>query len=382
MRYRLLWAAAAAFSSTVEAKALKWGDDSPGWVPPRETEAPKQIGFIPAAPEPTDMPTPGFELMKRQSGGNNTCGYINGVFTSRSAIVCNPGWDCHPDQRLGVMGCCSKGNNCVAETLCWNSVQSRSYSGDDGGRIRWCSDSRAPYCALGRFTSGAYSSYEVLFCDANPSRTYSLSYFTPQAITTPPSSQTSSATSTSSDTSATPTASQTQTPAPSSSSAPAGAIAGGVVGGIAAIGLIALGIIFLWRRKSKTDDEPPPGSLIPGSSAYAAVSQYPPPQEPYDRTSMMKPPYRGSGSVSPYEPSVTSSALGSPPLGYLPQPYSNLPSPQATVTPYLRLAHHQPVQPYPQQYQPPPSQQVYQPQQSVSHELPVGRGDGELRELA
>ncbi|KAK0626410.1 hypothetical protein B0T14DRAFT_562323 [Immersiella caudata] len=382
MRYQLSWAVSAAFLANVEAKALKWGDDSPSWVPPRETEAPKQIGYIPAAPEPTYMPTPNIDLMKRQSGGNNTCGYINGVFTSRSAIVCNPGWDCYPDQRLGVMGCCSKGNNCVAETLCWNSVQSRSYSGDDGGRIRWCSDSRAPYCALGRFTSGAYSSYEVLFCDASPSRTYSLSYFKPQAITTPSSSRTSSTTSTSSGTSTTPTASLTQTPVASSSSTPAGAIAGGVVGGVAATGLIVLGIIFLWRRKSKKNDEPLPGAIIPGSTAYAVVSQYPPPQEPYDRTSMMKPPYRGSDSVSPYGPSATSSALGSPPPGYPPQPYSNLPSPQPPVTPYLQPAHHQPVQPYPQQYQPAPPQQAYHQQQSAPHELPVARGDGELRELA
>jgi hypothetical protein len=247
--------------------------------------------------------------------------------------------------------------------------------------ISTSSDSRAPYCALGRFTSGAYSSYEVLFCDANPSRTYSLSYFTPQAITTLSSSQRSSATSTSSDTS-TPTSSQTQSLAASSSSAPAGAIAGGVVGGVAAIGLIVLGIIFLWRRKSTKNNEPPPGSIIPGSSAYAAVSQYPPPQEPYDRTSVMKSPYGGSGSISPYDPSVTSSALGSPSPGYPPQPYSNLPSLQPPVTPYLQPAHHQPVQPYLQHHQPAPPQQAYQPQQSVRHELPAARGDGELRELA
>ncbi|KAK0651707.1 hypothetical protein B0T16DRAFT_85173 [Cercophora newfieldiana] len=395
MRSNLPWAVLTALLASAEAKALRWTDDSPSWVPARETGAPKHIGYIPAAPEPTYMPTPNFDLMRRQSSGNNTCGYINGVFSSASAIVCNSGWECSPSTRLKVMGCCSR-NNCVAETQCFNRAQSRSFTGDDGGRIRLCSDSRAPFCATGRFTNGAFSSYTVLFCDASSSRTYSLSYFSPtKASSTRSSSRSASRSSSSSSISSssttetptpTPPASETQAPA---SSSPAGAIVGGVVGGIAAIGLIVLGAIFLWRRKSRDDDGPPPGSIIPGSTAYAAVAQYPPPQE--DRTSLlMKPPYRGSGSVSPYDPSVASS---SPPPGHPPQPYSNMPpSPQPPSTPFLQQAHYQP-QPYGQQYQQSPplqpqlqtyqaySPQPYRPQQNAA-ELPAGRGDGELRELA
>ena len=89
MRSNLWWVASAILLASVKAKVLKWADDSPSWVPPRETGEPKQIGIVPAAPEPTYMPTPNFDLLKRQSGGNNTCGYIGGKVVS-GTYACTP----------------------------------------------------------------------------------------------------------------------------------------------------------------------------------------------------------------------------------------------------------------------------------------------------
>ena len=67
-----------------EAKIVKWArDNTPSWVPPRETATAGGdfgLDFAPAAPEPTSAPREDLvELLKRQSGGVNTCGYINGV---------------------------------------------------------------------------------------------------------------------------------------------------------------------------------------------------------------------------------------------------------------------------------------------------------------
>ena len=83
MRFELWLVAAANLLAAAEAKAfMSWVDDSPSWVPPRETGlgGGKTIGVVPG-PAPTGAPMLNHELLKRQDG-NNTCGYINGVVDS------------------------------------------------------------------------------------------------------------------------------------------------------------------------------------------------------------------------------------------------------------------------------------------------------------
>jgi len=180
----------------------------------------------------------------------------------------------------------------------------------------------------------------------------------------------------------------------SSSAAPIGAIVGGVVGGLAVLGLLILGAFFLIRRNKKNQDlnatqpgGPPPNQQYPYGGAPPPMQQQQqygnvPPSEsmgPVSPTSTYDPTFKGHGSVSmasaiapgqnmtqdeynrmSYAPPMYQQG-GSPP----PQQYQQQqPYPQQTPSP--PVAYQQPVGGYPpvQQQQ----QQGYGPPQAV-HEI-------------
>lgn len=222
---------------------------------------------------------------------------------------------------------------------------------------------------------------------------------------------------------------------------PLGAIIGGAVGGFAALAILGFAIFFLVRRSRRTGAAHPvhgqqngapggggdpvsPGSptSVPGSPGQPQQQQqgYPPQmaeqQGQYGfapvvgantdpRASMAKPPYSVTNSVydpagmsPPHSPSpgyhngVGVNPTPSPPppsqspVGQSPQPFGAawaMPQQQQQQSP---LGYQQ--QQSPQQFHamPPPGgfqqpQQFQQPHQGYA-ELPTGRGDRELRELA
>ncbi|KAJ4287511.1 hypothetical protein N0V88_007611 [Collariella sp. IMI 366227] len=213
-------------------------------------------------------------------------------------------------------------------------------------------------------------------------------------------------------------------PAENSSSTPVGPIVGGVVGGVAALGLIGLGIFFLIRQKNKNASESPPPIAMsavapapsgpgfmppPGQSPYP--NQAPPPNMspmsgataagPYDpRYSMIKPPMATSVSPMQGEPMNTMGAypVNSPPpemfypgmqqpgMGMGPPPPHQGMGMGTPLPPMMNMAPT-PSPPPPQPYVPPPqpygpSQGQYQAYHPQPMELPTQRGDGQAHELS
>lgn len=252
-------------------------------------------------------------------------------------------------------------------------------------------------------------------------------------------STTETSTSASASESETETASSAPSPTPGpaqsgGSSTPVGPIVGGVIGGVAVLALIGLGIWAIKRHSDKNKQINPDPSAAAAAGNIPPHQQQPPngpngpngpasPASPYDNNSMSQPPYytgaaafdpRASvakppvgqtppgGSYDPMTgayipPSVNgdhTTVSGSPPPGSPPlhTGYQGTPSPppgQGGYPQYGQQQQQQYGQPQQQHqqggfgYAQHPGQQQPQAagQQGYTAELPVDRGDGEVREL-
>ncbi|KAL1871581.1 hypothetical protein VTK73DRAFT_2010 [Phialemonium thermophilum] len=263
--------------------------------------APKETDFaaVPLdaiSPKPTPPPVYNAVLQRRQGTGSsketflfapdNTCGYISGL--PGALFACNgPTETCvlitSSAGITGAVGCCDAAD-CGLRITCLDYDQISSSSRcDDGCMVDTftvkCTDTTARYCNTASFSGNIFDYY----CN-------SLSISTPQAVLTtykgetdgrsftelvytPTSSETgtsntepsSSVTETTESSSSATTTSPAQ---PSESkhsgghkSKPIGAIVGGVVGGLAVVGLVAVGAFYLLRRRGKTatpSDPPQP----------------------------------------------------------------------------------------------------------------------------
>ncbi|KAK0638500.1 hypothetical protein B0T16DRAFT_421269 [Cercophora newfieldiana] len=161
----------------------------------------------------------------------------------------------------------------------------------------------------------------------------------------------------------------TPTPTPGdggSSSPPIGAIVGGVVGGLAVIGLLILGAFFLIRRNKKNQDlntSQQPGA--PGAPQYPYGGAPPPMQQQYGNvapseslgpvspTSTYDPVFKGHGSVS----MASALAPGQDDynrMSYAPPVYQQGGSPPPQSQPSPPVGYQQPQQGYPQGTPSPP----------------------------
>lgn len=199
-----------------------------------------------------------------------------------------------------------------------------------------------------------------------------------------------------------------------------GPIVGGVVGGVAALGLIGLALFFFLRKKKSSDSAP---TAAGPTDPTSAPGQAPPPGAPsggyYDpsqpqmaqqqqgqygygapvdpRASIAKPPYAMQQTTyeqNAYEPGFSPPGSPAPmygPPGSTPPPavaYNQSVSPNSTV--YGQPGEQpQPYQATPyNQYQNTEQQPGYAQTHPEAHptqfaaELPTQRGDGEVRELA
>ncbi|KAH8908908.1 hypothetical protein BR93DRAFT_966934 [Coniochaeta sp. PMI_546] len=445
--------------SGVESKLVRWANDKrdADWRPAQATVAIDQL-LHGMSPKPTQAPrapgaAPDLSLDKRATSNtesnDNTCAYVSGI--AASSLYCDADQACVYNSIYSAIGCCSHAilsatsngtsqtasggstsRSCPVWTTCYDSTESASYTTDNGLTV-YCGQSSYPTCIKHVYKDPVWTGYTLWGC-ARSARSDEV-YYTPTVLTS--TSSTSSSTTSSSSTSSTSTTSSgttTSTADPSTStsaapvsggskSTPVGPIVGGVVGGVAGLGLIGLALFFILRRKKSGDA--PPAAAGPTSPGQGPPPPPGPPGGYYDpnqpqmaqqqqqgqygygaagfapvdpRASIAKPPY----AVQQTEYNPAFSPPGSPPPGSPAPTYNGAPG----ATPPPGAYGGQPVSPdstgYGQQQQPyqatqynqyqnqgPPQQaQPYghqQPGAQPTHyaaELPTQRGDGEVRELA
>ncbi|PNP77470.1 hypothetical protein FNYG_09346 [Fusarium nygamai] len=271
-----------ALSSPAAAAWLKSHQES-SWDPPRQTDAygpeageQHQIAMG-WSPVPTDAPKLAgamdlnFALGKRSLGAD-TCSFT--CINSLSA-TCS-----YSD---GFVGCCETGRTCnsvktacIPYTLSVESCQSLT----DAHTVCW----KAPSClTMAGKTDG--DDYTLFVCDTT-SGSSPLLFSDPLAFSSTTTSDDSSITenpsSTTDDGSSTTTsAAATSTSADNGgggSSTNVGAIAGGVVGGVAALALVGLAGFLLFRRRSKTT--PAATAATPGAGTQNQPPMAQGPQSP------------------------------------------------------------------------------------------------------
>ncbi|KAI1387119.1 uncharacterized protein F4822DRAFT_274488 [Hypoxylon trugodes] len=271
-------------------------------LPPIATRA--EDGAIARTQQPQPTTAPEYfvstELLKRDgyTMGHDTCGF--GSLNTAATYQCYS--SVGTCENIGsYRGCCTGGLKACSSTF-WTQCDDYDSMGSCGLKTRCCG-SIAPYCISWLFsTSGStltafdcdYQSmtrtFELLatplsLLDSTTSTTdnsdTSLSSTSSTQDGTSSPSTTGGSTSTVSGSSATTSASETPELASSngSSSTPVGAIVGGVVGGVAVIGLIVLGVLFIrkYQRGASNATSPPPAPSgpqeLPGAGVYSNTSQ-------------------------------------------------------------------------------------------------------------
>lgn len=165
------------------------------------------------------------------------------------------------------------------------------------------------------------------------------------------------------------------------SKTPIGAIVGGVVGGIAAIGLLGLAVFFFLRRKKQPEPEPqqPP------------LQQQQPPAPMQQNPQYFDPRYSVATSQQPY-PSPTQQYPQQSPVGFYPvnnqqmSPNQQYPPTVSHMSdPRMSQALNNSTSPSLSGGYTPPPAAPFHPQQGVIHEAPVPQsGDhnrGQMHEL-
>ncbi|KAI2473422.1 hypothetical protein F4781DRAFT_427436 [Annulohypoxylon bovei var. microspora] len=245
------------------------------------------------------------ELARRQKGQtvliapDNTCGYFEG--RAGAVYSCNgEDYTCAlvTTASVGAVACCD-GNDCGLRVACVDYIDFVYSSACDDGCVQdtytvKCTHAAVPYCGTVTFFSGISDFY----CDTESASTPQQLYttysgesdgrsFTPVVVSLDEETSTTRASSTtktagttgSSDTSTASSDSDNSSSSQSSnlsnssskSSVNVGAIAGGVVGGVAGLALIGVGIFFLIRHNSQKKKK--------AAAAAAAAAAAPPMQQ-------------------------------------------------------------------------------------------------------
>ncbi|GKT49958.1 uncharacterized protein ColSpa_10139 [Colletotrichum spaethianum] len=293
-------------------------------------------------PEPTEAPSYA-ELRRRQATGttvlvapDNTCGYISG--RAGAAYTCGNSATCifftASQNNPGRVACCDT-EDCGARRTCYDAEQVSTSSLCDGGCLvdRFtlkCTNTVRPYCNTISFADNIFDYWCNTVDNSTPqaaSTTYagqSARNFSPLALTGGTTSTTSIRSVGSTSTTTTTTDPVTPdpdppSPVPEKSSTPIGAIVGGVVGGLALIALVALGIWFLIRKKKQTPKGQNPAMSQPQMN-YAQPPQQgsPPPNVATTNTySYYDPKFAGQNGY----PQSFGGTPPPPPQGEHQQPY-------------------------------------------------------------
>ncbi|KAJ0165659.1 hypothetical protein CTA2_10472 [Colletotrichum tanaceti] len=226
------------------------------------------------SPQPTKAPAYA-DLRRRQTSTittvlvapDNTCGFISG--RAGAAYTCGSTASClfftAVDSTPGRVACCGS-QECGARRTCYDSRQVSSSSLCDGGCLvdRFtlkCTNTARPYCNTISFSESIFDYWCNTAEISTPQAavtTYegqSARAWSPLALTDDPTSTSPGRTSINSVTTTVEPGPVTSTSAPDPDNdekpVPIGAIVGGVVGGVAVIALVGLGIWFLLRKKKQ-----------------------------------------------------------------------------------------------------------------------------------
>ncbi|KAI0883258.1 uncharacterized protein GGS22DRAFT_190574 [Annulohypoxylon maeteangense] len=243
--------------------------DPVGWIPPKPTAPPGAMPFD-------------IDLRRRQQTTTvtsaATCGYpVSNV--NESAISCNNGEYCYENQFANAAGCCGEANrrDCRVPTTCIESSRSATYSSDP--RTLICNDTAKPRCVTYLYNANFFENLNgVSFLACGKDAGSSTIATSPPPGWSPTSDTSTAPEPTDSDPtipvtvtvfpSSSASSSSTPVPVADSSKSRTGAIAGGVVGGVAGLALIIAAIFFLWRRFRRVRDDQMEGKGMEGSPPY------------------------------------------------------------------------------------------------------------------
>ncbi|KAK4148689.1 hypothetical protein C8A00DRAFT_19524 [Chaetomidium leptoderma] len=247
------------------------------WAPPKPTSTKAFAGLTNSyhPHQTTEAPSlPTLADLRRRQSDSSICGYFPGL---ADPFACPDGWTCtnignHRDCCLGAEYCTAI-SAFSTECVNWDHA---ACSTSRPGTMCCSAEDGYPYCRTYLYSTTATpdQSFSILVCEAVP--------YTGIAtiLATSPTSLTSSIT-TVSPTSPTSTASATTGPSDHSSTpvgAPVGAIVGGIVGGLAIIGIVTLGIFYMFfrsRRKAEVHETGASAAFIKHEQPPAAAATPP-----------------------------------------------------------------------------------------------------------
>ncbi|EGS17270.1 uncharacterized protein CTHT_0065890 [Thermochaetoides thermophila DSM 1495] len=334
----------------VDAQLVWWHrDDEQTYHPPQQTEQPLKE-LLQNAFDPMPTPPPKASILQARAEPNNTCGFMRG--DPDSALYCARTEFCayHASLSHYYLGCCNDdGLSCGLWTTCLDSTESSRFTLD--GTTMLCDDPEFPYCYTHIYRDPVWTGFTVLGCGVRRGR--GDIYYTPLRVTdssrsviytTSTTSRSSSSRSTSdpifSSSSTDPIPPPTPPPEPEENNT--GAIIGGVVGGVAALGLIGLVAVIFMRRKKHDDNQPSPPAVPvvlqqpnqpsppapaptnPHMSQVYSIPSTSPAQSSFDPRQSMAAGQTGispMGSPSPISPTPPSAAFGT--LQTTPSPQSS-----------------------------------------------------------
>ncbi|PTB46660.1 uncharacterized protein TrAFT101_003894 [Trichoderma asperellum] len=233
------------------------------------------------SPKPTQPPKPllGRMMMPRADGytlGPETCGFVPG--NDGNSFTCvSSGYTCTPQG--GFVGCCQPNSSCSQiKTTCidYQASATGACNLPSDFHTLCCATSTLPACytwviSTSASTDKSVELYTILGCSLQPGRGTLLTVDPGWLATHSFGSTTTTTTAT---TTSTEPSSTSPTSTPDSgggkSSTPVGAIAGGTVGGVAALGLVGLTAFLFYRHRNGRNNAPPAGHPPQGQNDAAA----------------------------------------------------------------------------------------------------------------
>ncbi|KAF5710364.1 hypothetical protein FMUND_9566 [Fusarium mundagurra] len=301
------------------------------------------------------------EPLKVTIAPDKTCGYLSGQ--PGAAVTCENDRMCSwaASSGVGLVACaseiyvaCVESTKAVDPSQCNDVCQSNTFN-------LLCTNSDTPFCRTYAYPSGIFD-YRCASTSVENVQSVKFTYqgqknanFVTTTLSDGIASESLSTTNTDSNQ---PSETETQTettttseapepkPTKKSKSTPVGAIVGGVVGGVALIGLIGLGVVCLLRRR-KSKPEPAPAPAQPVMAQQQAPPPAPMTQNPYPQQQHFQPaaqPYPDhsmAGSPAPSDARISTmsgpmSSVGpSSPMGWNQQPS---PPPFHTPAPAYEMA--------------------------------------------
>ncbi|KAI1192014.1 hypothetical protein F5B17DRAFT_126427 [Nemania serpens] len=245
------------------ARCFQAGPNAGDWTPVTPTagrHTSSSDEWIPKTTSAPDRRPRNGEFQRRDDNTPTICGYSVNM-PDGPPVTCDSGGFCRLDRVLSIVGCCTVTNprGCIVPTACLEFTKSAQWSGDP--LTTYCDNSNRPHCVThsydASFFDPLYGAY-FIGCGARAA-SGDIVATSPLAGSNASSTQPASTTATNGVITTTVTVGIPSSPtaaSPGSSvshgSKNVAAIAGGVVGGVAGLALIAAAIFFfLYRRRKR-----------------------------------------------------------------------------------------------------------------------------------